>query len=281
MRIIREAQQSKGIGIVGKIKVGEKHKEKGYPTSLDYFRVDSENKEYERLFKEAYGEKPTSLQIIFLSDNIDHVCSEFLELRDKSGKVYARGDGKNFEVVVGDSYQKFSEAELIEKTGSVEKPGSVEKAMENMAKKCASPNGWKSRLVLRFVLPKIKGLIGEWQFSTHAEASTIPQIVAVFDSILQLAGTVRMIPFDLNVKKVKSDKSGSSRNYPVVQLIPNISTENALLLKDYVEQGIVSLRTGLLTDDKFLKISQSQQLSLPEPEINDGYTTFEQFEENE
>lgn len=254
MRIKRENQRT-GIGIVGKIKVGEKHKEKGYPTSLDYFRVDSDNKEYERLFKEAYGEKPTSIQIIFLSDDINHVCSEFLELRDNSGKVYARGDAKNFEVVVGEAYQKFTEEQLIKKSGS------VEQAMENMAKKCNSSTGWRTRLVLRFLIPKIKGLIGEWQFSTHADASSIPQIVSVFDSILQLAGTVRMIPFDLNVKKVKSDKAGSKRNYTVVQLIPNISTENALLLKDYVEQGMISLRTGLLTDEKL------KTLALPESSL--------------
>jgi hypothetical protein len=251
MRIIRSNQKNaQGLAIAGKIKIGEKHAEKGYPMALDYFRPHTENVAYIEAFKNTYGEKPKSIQIIFVSDDISHVCAERIELRDKAGKLYARGDGQNFEVVKDGNFVMAREEDIIKHYGT------IENFKEKKVAECASPTGWREILTLRFILPKIKGLLAEWEFNTYADDSSIPQIVATFDHVQQMAGSVRMIPFDLNVKKVKSDKAGNAHHYPVVQLVPNLSAENMLALREFIEQGIVTMSTGLLTDDKIMQIAE-------------------------
>lgn len=259
MRIQRTtANNSPHLGIVGKIKVGEKHPEKNYPMSLDYFRATSENPQYVQAFQECYGEKPKSIPVIFVSDDINHVCSEHLELRDNAGKLFAKGDGLNFEIV----NEKDGTWLKITLDMILAKYEDLDKFLEAQIKRANSKTGWRRRLVLRFVLPKIKGLMGEWQFSTYADKSSIDQIVGVFDTVQAVAGTVRMIPFDLNVKKVISDRSGSKNSYPVVQLIPNLSTENMMAVKDFVLGGMETLRLGILTDDKVLQLKESSQLQI-------------------
>ena len=79
--------------IIGKIKVGRKN-EKGFPESLDYF-VGTGN--YERYFIDAFGEKPSSIEIMFLSNNFEESCNERYELR-QGAKLYAYGDGDIFQI---------------------------------------------------------------------------------------------------------------------------------------------------------------------------------------
>jgi hypothetical protein len=250
MRIIRSNQKNaQGLAIAGKIKIGEKHAEKNYPVALDYFRPHTENPAYVQAFKNAYGEKPKSIQIIFVSDDISHVCTERIELRDKAGKLYARGNGQDFEVVKDGMFVPAKEEDIIKHYGT------IENFKEKKVAECASPTGWREILTLRFILPKIKGLLAEWEFNTYADDSSIPQIVATFDHVQQMAGSVRMIPFDLNVKKVKSDKAGNAHHYPVVQLVPNLSAENILILREYIENGTVTMSTGFLSDEKISEIT--------------------------
>ena len=78
--------------IVGHVKCGMKS-DKGYPMSTDYFIPDGN---YAPLFKQAYGEKPSTIQIVFPSDDAELVCREEYVLRDGQGKLVATGDGETF-----------------------------------------------------------------------------------------------------------------------------------------------------------------------------------------
>ena len=80
--------------IVGRIKAGMKP-EKGYPMSLDHFIATGP---YAPLFTQAYGENPSTIQIVFPSDDAELVCREEYVLRDNAGKLVSTGDGEDFKV---------------------------------------------------------------------------------------------------------------------------------------------------------------------------------------
>lgn len=207
--------------LIGKIKCGKKS-EKGYPMALDYFLATGK---YERYFQEAYGEKPNTLQVVFMEDRPELVCDERLELRDSAGALVAHGDGLDFKVFDQKSelYKDYSiedHPEMLEKLGEKHK------------------TEWRSRLTLRFLLPKIGGIIGHWEFSTGGDKSTIPEIIAVFDAVIEQRGFIRGVIFDLNITMHKSNKPNSKKRFPVVSLVPNHSRENLEIITNHIGIGI-------------------------------------------
>lgn len=77
------------LPIIGKIKVGIKD-EKGLPKSIDYFVSTGK---YAGLFNQAYGDKPQTIQIVFVYDEPEKSCREEYQYRDDAGKLVAYGDG--------------------------------------------------------------------------------------------------------------------------------------------------------------------------------------------
>lgn len=247
-RLLDAHVQRPGIGVVGKIKIGEKRLSpsgKEYPAALDYFRVDAPA-QYARLFTEAYGERPQKLEIIFISDDPAHACSVQYELRGDKGGLFAKGDGETFAVWSGDKWVFSTLAEILEKYGS------LETFKTKSAQFCNSKTGWKVRLTMRFMIPRIKGLIAEWQLSTSGIASSIGQITGAFDQVKEAAGTVINLPFDLSVEMAKGDRHGSASRFPVLKLIPNATFENLKLLREHVERGFAPWKLGILTDEKIM-----------------------------
>ena len=207
--------------LIGKIKCGKKS-EKGYPMALDYFLATGK---YHSYFQEAYGEKPSTLHVVFMEDRPELVCDERLELRDSAGALVAHGDGLNFKVYDPESEQY--------------KDYSVEDYPQMLDRLVAKhKTEWRSRLILRFLLPKIGGIIGHWEFSTSGEKSTIPEIIAVFDAVIEQRGFIRGVIFDLNITMHKSNKPGSKKRFPVVSLVPNHSRENLEIIKNHIGIGI-------------------------------------------
>lgn len=215
-RIIRPDTSTRlALPRVGFIKTGFKD-QRGYPKSVDYFIPTGK---YAELFTKAYGDKPSTIQIVFPDDDPTKVCSERYEYRDNDGRLFAKGDGENFEIWDGQKYQAANISEYP-------------KLMEAAAKRCptkatiAGGSGWDIVLSLNFIIPMVRGIAGVWQFTTKGELSTIPQIRDVFDTMMQHRGFVKGIIFDLSVEYAKSQKPGVKSRYPVVSLIPNESEGN-------------------------------------------------------
>jgi hypothetical protein len=221
----------------GSIRIGMKQEGKNYPTSLDYFLAKSDFAQYVDDFNKAYPSKPNMLRIYFLSDDIAEVCPNIYELRDSSGKLIARGDGEAFQVVVVDKFGKGSfEDWTLERIQS--KGLTPDQFMQGLEKKYGSK--WREVLRLRFMIANVN-LLGYWELTTHATASSIPQIINCLDRVLLGAGRIVGIPFDLCVKKVKSDKSGVKSQYPVLSLICNFSEqakEQALELQKSLVENV-------------------------------------------
>jgi hypothetical protein len=201
--------------------------EKGFPMSLDYFICDSQ---YKRYFDAAYPEKPSTIQIAFISNDFTDSCFERYECRDKDGRMVGYGDGEEWYLYNPDpkvkKYLLTDDKERIRAAGK-----------------------WEILLTLKFVIPKIRGLFGLFSFTTKGNKSSLPQIRQTFDYVLEHAGTVINIPFDLTVKKVKSQKPGEKSVFPVVSLVPNVSKDNMETLGKWLSQGHDIKQIGLVTDE--------------------------------
>ena len=195
--------------IVGRIKAGMKS-ERGYPMSLDHFIATGP---YASLFTQAYGENPSTIQIVFPSDDAELVCREEYVLRDNAGKLVGTGDGENFKV--------YSEKTKAYKTITVsEQPDIMDMLSNHYQQK------WLVTLTLNFIIPLVRGIMGCWQFQTKGVASSVPQVRDAFDAMLKNNGKVAGVIFDLSVEIHVSNKPQTSSRYPVISLIPNESISN-------------------------------------------------------
>lgn len=206
---------------VGFIKVGMKNA-KGYPQSVDYFVPSGK---YAGLFTQAYGDRPQTIQIVFLDDDAEKVCREEYQYRDDAGKLIAWGDGETFNVWDGQKYNELSVKDYP-------------KLMQGVARKYpnrivrAGGDGWQVTLTLTFIIPLVRGVAGVWQFITKGAASSIPGIRDTFDAMLSERGFVKGIIWDMNVQFAKSQKPGETSRYPVVSIVPNESEGNVAKVKE-------------------------------------------------
>ena len=110
---------------------------------------------------------------------------------------------------------------------------------------------------MRFIILNFRSAYGVWQFETTAEASSIPNIVNMFDHVQQKAGTIINIPFSLTVEKVTSQKPNSKSTFPVVQITPILGGESLELLYQQIAQG--RRVHGLITENKIKQIEIMQE----------------------
>lgn len=209
------------LPIIGKIKVGIKD-EKGLPKSIDYFVSTGK---YAGLFNQAYGDKPQTIQIVFVYDEPEKSCREEYQYRDDAGKLVAYGDGETFFVWNGKQYCQYSTKDYPNlMAGVAEKHPN--RAVLN------GGDGWIVTLTVTFIIPLVRGVGGVWQFTTKGAASTIPNIRDIFDAVLYERGFVRGIIWDMNVQFCISQKPDTHSRYPVVSIVPNESDENIQKIKE-------------------------------------------------
>lgn len=191
---------------IGKKQMGQNGKE--YPVSVDYFIPSGK---YAGLFTDALGEKPSTIQVVFPSDDAAKVCNERYEYRDNAGALVARGDGQVFEIWDGKKYAPYSVAQYPDIMDQITAKNPTKRGAEN----------WDIVLTMRVIIPAVRGVVGVWQFSTKGKASSIRNIRESFDAVQMMRGTVTGTVFDLSVQFAKSNKPGVNSRYPVVSLVAN------------------------------------------------------------
>lgn len=225
---------------IGKIKIGEKRKNasgKEYPVSLEYFRATGN---FANQFTQIFGKEPKELHVAFVSDNLEEACYERFESWDK-GKRYGYGNGQTF--TIWDQ----AKGEYVKGLGAKDPKVRALK--------------WDRTLTLRFVLLKMKGILGYWSFQTKAKEVTIPSVIKSFDMVREKAGTIVGFPFSLTIEKRSSFTPGVARTYPVVSLIPNFTEETIESVREYIEAGgdLNRITTNMITSGAILKQLPSGQ----------------------
>ena len=132
-------------------------------------------------------------------------------MRHNAGALLSDGDGKTFRLWNGKSWSFYSTEKYPDFMRWVAENYPTKKGMEN----------WSITLTLNFIIPKIRGIMGVWRFTTKGSASSVNNIRNSFDSVMQMRGSVTTSVFDLSVHFHKSNKPNDNTRYPVVDLIAN------------------------------------------------------------
>jgi hypothetical protein len=229
------------LPIVGNIRIGEKKPGTNYPSSIDYFIIDAPA-EYREQVTKIYGERPKVLKVVFPSENMADVCRNYYELRDKDGKRIADGDGESFRVATkqGDGTVR----------DIITTPANSDEWMQHL--QTANPKSvWRERLTIRFMILGTS-IVGVWQLNTGGKESSIPNILNSIDAVKATFERIKLVPFNLEVEMAKSDKSGSTSKFPVLQLVCNLSVENAQAVRQLPANfaGIVRNETVMIEAPK-------------------------------
>lgn len=235
IKVAKAQNNASTLPEIGKIKTGIKAQTSGgkeYPKAIDYFRPTGN---FANQFTALFGEKPKSLQVAFVSNNISEVCNEQFESWDK-GKRFGYGDGETFTVFDGVT------GKYVEGVGAKDKRVAALK--------------WERTLTLRFVLLKMTGVLGYWSWTTKAKEVSIPSITKSFDLVMDKAGSIIGFPFELTIEMKKSYTPGEARTYPVVSLIPSFGDENMEAVRNYIEAGgsMNRLTTKMITANEISEV---------------------------
>lgn len=207
-RIVRpESTSMLELPEIGRLHIGTKN-DKGYPMSIDWFRPTGK---YEGLFRQALGEKPQTIQVIFPSDDAEKVCNEQYQYRDDKGALVARGDGHTFEVWNGKVYAPYTIEDY---------PNIMQLIAEKNPTKRKEDN-WDIVLSMKFIVPAVRGVVGVWGLTTKGRASSVRNIRESFDAVQMMRGTVVTSVFDFSVHFHKSNKPNDTSRYPVLSLVAN------------------------------------------------------------
>lgn len=208
----------------GKIKTGMMAKTpegKQYPRSLDYFNLEP----FPEL-KEAYGQKPASLVVMFPADepfaffdcNFEHWGGRKAE--NQAGTLIRRCDGETCihrinETIGSKTYAAGEESICI-------CPELPETIVKN-GKEIPNPDKCKYSAYLKaWVLLPQTGKIENpkcYLFETHSQNSGDAIFSALNDVRILTGGILRGIPFALSVRMV-SGKTDAKQKFPIWTLIP-------------------------------------------------------------
>jgi hypothetical protein len=216
IKVAKAQNNASSLPEIGKIKTGIKAQTAGgkeYPKAIDYFRPTGN---FANEFAKLYGDKPKSLHVAFISDDLAEVCNEQFESWEK-GKRFGYGDGETFTVWDGAAGKYVSGVPANDKRVTALK--------------------WDKTLTLRFVLLKMTGVLGYWTYQTKAKEVSIPSIIKSFDLVRDRANTIIGFPFNLQIEMKKSYSPGEARTYPVVSLIPNFTEESIEAVRNYIDSG--------------------------------------------
>lgn len=216
-----------------------------FPKSTDHFVIRSD---FNEQVLTAFGEKPTKLSILFISDDEEFSCNERLEIRDHKGDLYGYGDGETFWFY----HQQQKSYSIVKQIA--QRPALMNETVaylqRGLSPKQAKTIAWKEVLYLRFLVRDFP-LLGFWQFSSHGAKTTIPGIRRIFDNCIKTFGTVQNIPFLLRVKVVQSNQPDTVKRFPVVELIPHISLEEGYRRVNRPSPILSTAAEALLLEEAF------------------------------
>jgi hypothetical protein len=250
---IKDLSETERLPRLGKIHLGTKHPEKGYPMKADHFIFPKDHSSYDLLVK-TFGEEPKELRVLIPVEDEEQWATQYYKAYNITRGLVCKGDGetamRQVDVKTGDLPGKDTATVTMK-----EMPCAGRKCPDYMAKKC------KETMNLRFVLPEIPGL-GVWQIDTGS-INSILNINSSGRLIKRTFGRVSMIPLILSFKpaKAKNPQDGKQQTIYVLNLettitlaqLADVAREQAktLMLTAPDLETAYELETEQLTDDLF------------------------------
>lgn len=200
---------------LGKIHLGYKDPNKGFPVKTDYFVFPKDHSGYSALVK-VFGEKPKELRILIPVEDEETWASQYYKAYDRTRGLICKGDGdkavRMVDVKTGDLPSKTTETVAMKE---VVCPG--RECPDYKAKKCGEV------MNLRFMLPEIPGL-GVWQIDTGS-INSILNINSCAKVIQKTFGRLTLVPLILSLEsaQVNSPETGKKQTVYVMNLRTNVT----------------------------------------------------------
>ena len=212
---IKDLSDTVRLPRLGKIHLGYKHPEKGYPVKTDYFVFPKEHSDYKKLV-EVFGEKPKELRILIPVEDEELWATQYYKAYSLTRGLVCKGDGevamRMVDVKTGGMPDK--------ETGTIqmkEMTCAGKECPEYKAKKCGET------MNLRFVLPEVPG-IGIWQIDTGS-INSILNINSCANLIKKAFGRISLIPLKLTLEpiEVNNPETGKKQTVFVMHLRTSVT----------------------------------------------------------
>ncbi len=207
---IKDLSDSVRLPRLGKIHLGTKHPEKGYPMKADHFVFPKEHSDYKKLV-EVFGEEPKELRVLIPVEDEESWASQYYKAYNQTYGLVCKGDGETamrmVEIKTGDLPAKGTGTVELKET-----PCAGKTCPDYQAKKCHEV------MNLRFILPEVPGL-GVWQIDTGSKNSIL-NINSCAKLIKRAFGRISMIPLKLTFEpvQVNSPDTGKKQTVYVMNL---------------------------------------------------------------
>jgi len=203
---IKGLSEKRRLPRLGKIHLGTRHPEKGYPIKTDYFVCPSE-------VQEVFGEKPKELRILIPLEDEEKWCSQYYRCYSKTRGLICKGDGETALRMV--DTQSGAMADRDSKTVEMKEIPCQGRECPDYKTKC------KEVMNLQFLLPEVPGL-GIWQIDTSS-INSIRNINSSAELIKAVYGRIQMVPLLLTLepKEVNNPDTGKKQMVYVLNLKTN------------------------------------------------------------
>ena len=205
---IKDLSDTVRLPRLGKIHLGIRHPEKGYPMKTDYFVFPKDHSDLPALIK-VFGEQPKELRILIPVEDEGLWASQYYKAYDQTHGLLCKGDGE-------------SAMRMIDtKTGDLPKKETVQVALKEMTcagKDCPDYQNKKCHQVmnLRFILPEVPGL-GVWQIDTGS-INSILNINSCAKLIKRAFGRISLIPLKLTLEDIQVNNPENGKKQVVYVL---------------------------------------------------------------
>lgn len=214
---IKGLSEKRQLPRLGKIHLGVKHAEKGYPVKTDYFVCPPE-------VRAVFGEQPKALRILIPVEEEEKFASQYYRCYSKTRGLVCKGDG--------DKADRLVDAQ----TGALADSGSKDviwKEVRCRGKDCPDYRlKCKPVMNLQFLLPEVPGM-GIWQVDTGS-INSIKQINSAIELVRALCGRVAMVPLLLTLEPREAVSPENNRKLTVY----------CLNLRTHGKMGSLALAAG-------------------------------------
>lgn len=218
---IKDLSDSVRLPRLGKIHLGIKHPQKGYPMKTDYFVLPKDHSDYAKLV-EIFGEKPKELRILIPVEDEEQWAPQYYKSYNQTYGLVCKGDG---EMALRMVDIKTGELPVKERVDTVElreiicggKNCPIYKNKEKGKAQCHEV------MNLRFILPEVPGL-GVWQVDTGS-INSILNINSCAKIIKRAFGRISLIPLKLTLESipVNNPETGKKQTVYVLNLRTDVT----------------------------------------------------------
>ncbi len=206
MSPIKGLSEKRRLPRLGKIHLGTRHPEKGYPVKTDYFVCPPE-------VQKVFGEKPKELRVLIPVEDEEKWAGQYYRCYSKTRGLICKGDGE-------------TAIRMIDtQTGAMADRDSKKVEMKEMPCQGRECPDYKTKckevMNLQFLLPEVPGL-GIWQIDTSS-INSIKNINSACDLIKGMFGRIAMVPLLLTLepREVNNPEDGKKQTVFCLNLRTN------------------------------------------------------------